>query len=180
MEIEITYMKNIFITGKPGCGKTTLIKEVCDRAIANIGGFYTEEIREKNQRKGFYIITLSGKKEIFAYKGLNSKYKLRDYGVDVEVLNRIGVKSITDALEDEKIKVIIVDEIGKMECFSDKFKEVIIKCLNSNKKLLATIRYSPDPFIDKIKKSKDSKVIILSRENYNEVKNGIVKWINQT
>lgn len=174
------YMKNIFITGKPGCGKTTLIKEVCNKATSNIAGFYTEEIRENNQRKGFYLVTFSGQKKIFAYKGLNSKYKLRDYGVDVEVLESIGVKSIIDALEDKKTKIVVIDEIGKMECFSDKFKEAVTKCINSNKKLLATIRYSPDPFIDKIKKSKDSKVIILSRENYNKVKDEITKWINQT
>ena len=53
--------KNIFITGKPGCGKTSLIKEICIKNLDRSGGFYTEEITEDNERMGFLLKTLNGK-----------------------------------------------------------------------------------------------------------------------
>ena len=34
-------IKNILITGKPGCGKTTLIKEISEKLKPKIFGFYT-------------------------------------------------------------------------------------------------------------------------------------------
>ena len=46
--------ENILLTGPPRVGKTTLIMRVIEK-IKNrgIGGFYTEEIREKGVRTGF-------------------------------------------------------------------------------------------------------------------------------
>jgi len=39
--------KNILLTGKPGCGKTTLIRRVLERLTEiDSGGFYTQEIRK--------------------------------------------------------------------------------------------------------------------------------------
>ena len=40
-------MKNILLTGRPGCGKTTLIKRVVEELALPAGGFYTEEIRQR-------------------------------------------------------------------------------------------------------------------------------------
>jgi hypothetical protein len=41
-------MKHVFVTGQPGCGKTTLITKIASNLSANgirLGGFYTEEVR---------------------------------------------------------------------------------------------------------------------------------------
>ena len=47
--------KNLFVTGRPGVGKTTLIRNVLDRLCVDAGGFYTHEIRESGRRVGFAI-----------------------------------------------------------------------------------------------------------------------------
>ena len=45
----------LFITGDPGCGKTTLVRKVVERLGPSVpmSGFYTEEVRVEGQRRGF-------------------------------------------------------------------------------------------------------------------------------
>jgi len=66
-------IKNIFISGKPGCGKTSLIMEILKELKLDAGGFYTSEIREEGIRKGFKITTLDGKKGILAHLNVKSQ-----------------------------------------------------------------------------------------------------------
>ncbi|MDR7439301.1 MAG: nucleoside-triphosphatase, partial [Armatimonadota bacterium] len=43
----------MLLTGRPGVGKTTVVRAVVERLSARVGGFYTEEIREAGRRQGF-------------------------------------------------------------------------------------------------------------------------------
>ena len=67
--------KNILFTGRPGVGKTTVIMKLIS-GLEGVGGFYTEEIRQRKERKGFRIVTLRGKKGILAHKALKSPYRV--------------------------------------------------------------------------------------------------------
>ena len=105
-------IKNIFITGKPGCGKTTLIKEISKELKPKIFGFYTEEIREKEKRVGFKIKTLDKKEGILAHIKFKSKYQVGKYKVNLKDLEEIGVSALEKAIKEKKI--VLIDEIGKM------------------------------------------------------------------
>jgi len=169
--------KNIFITAKPGIGKTTLIREITLPYLERIGGFYTEEIREKNKRKGFVLKTFSGQEGIMALKGIRSEHKLNKYGIDMKVIEGIGVNSLLEAVE--KKDIVVIDEIGTMECISQLFNESVVKCLNSEKRILATIRYNSQPFSDEIKKMSNTKTLVLTRENYPDIKTELQKWLGK-
>ena len=168
-------VKNIFITGKPGCGKTTLIKEILKELKLNAGGFYTQEIRERGKRIGFKIISLNGKEGILAHVNIKSPFKVSKFGVNIKDLEEIGVKSILESLKGKKI--VIIDEVGKMELFSEKFKKAVLKALNSKNKVLGTIKMTKDFFTDKIKKRKDVKIFYLQKENREKVKGEIKKFL---
>jgi len=142
-------IKNIFITGLPGCGKTSLVIAILKELKLNASGFYTEEIREKGTRKGFKIITLDGREGILAHVNVKSPYQVSKYKVNIEDLEKLGVKSILDALNQNK--VIIIDEVGKAEMYSEKFKKAVEAALDSKNKILGTIMLKPNPFCDKIK-----------------------------
>jgi len=169
------YPKNLFLTSNPGVGKTTLIKEVCLPYMKEVGGFYTEEIREDGKRLGFKIKTFSGEEGILAQKGMKSQYKLNKYGIDIKIIEDLGVKSIRDALKNKK--VVIIDEIGSMECISPLFREVVVECLNSEKNVLATIRYRSQPFTDEVKQFPNTELLLLTRENYYNIKMRVKKWL---
>jgi len=164
-------IKNIFISGFPGCGKTTLIKEIIKELDLKAGGFYTSEIREKGQRLGFKIITLDGGEGILAHVNVKSPYRVSKYKVNLKALEEIGVAALLEALKENK--VVIIDEIGKAEMFSRKFKQTVLAVLNSKNQVLGTIKLTYDPFTDKIKKRQDTKIFYLTRENREDIKKQI-------
>jgi len=164
-------IKNIFVCGKPGCGKTTLIMEIIKELKLNTGGFYTSEIRERGIRKGFKIVTLNEKEGILAHINIKSSYWVSKYKVNVNALEGIGADSILRALKGSKICVI--DEIGKMELYSEKFKKAVLAALDSKNKVLGTIKLTPDPFTDGIKKREDTKIFHLTGKNHQEIKKQI-------
>jgi len=170
-------MKNIFLCGKPGCGKTTLIIEIIKELNLNAGGFYTSEIREKGIRKGFRITTLDGKEGILAHLNVKSPYRVGKYKVNIKDLEEIGVASILEAMKENK--VIITNEIGKMEMMSEKFKKAVLAALDSRNKVLGVIMLKPNPFCDKIKKRADTKIFYLISENREKIKKEIMDLLQK-
>jgi nucleoside-triphosphatase len=152
---------NYLLTGPPRSGKTTIIKEIIKSLGKSAGGFYTEEIRKEGVRVGFRLKTLSGKEGIFSHIDFKSKYKVGKYGVNIDTLDKIGSQEIELALAQKK--VIIVDEIGKMELFSARFKDLVWKALDSKKPVIGTIIFVKHPFADKVKNRKDVKIINLGK-----------------
>lgn len=168
-------IKNIFISGKPGCGKTSLIMEILKELNLDAGGFYTSEIRERGIRKGFKITTLDGKKGILAHVNIKSPYRVNKYKVNIKDLEEIGVRSILEALKENK--TIVIDELGSMELYSEKFKKATTVALDSKNKVLGTIMLKPNHFCDKIKKRPDTKIFYLSRENFKDIKKEIMNLL---
>ncbi len=168
-------MKNILICGPPGVGKTTLIKKILKRMNLRAGGFYTEEIKENNRRVGFKIISLDNQEGILAHISIKNSRRVGRYGVNIYDLENIGVKCLNQALKDDDL--ILIDEIGKMEIFSDKFKEKVLDCLNSEKFVLATIGIGGDKYISRIKERDDVTVFKMNRENRDELMDKVLSLI---
>ena len=154
--------KNVLFTGAPGCGKSTLIEKIVKRSRSPKTGFFTKEIREKGQRVGFSLRTLEGKQGVLAHKELDSPFRVGKYGVNVEDIDRIAVPSL---IPDKKDQMVVIDEIGKMECFSILFKETLVQVLESNNPVLGSIALKGDRFIEKIKKRKDVHLIRITEKN---------------
>jgi len=170
-------IKNIFITGLPGCGKTSLLKEILEELKIPARGFFTQEIRKGGERIGFEIITLTDKTGILSEKGFKSPYKVSKYGVILRDLEEIGVREIEEGLKEGAL--ICVDELGSMELYSEKFKKVVLAILDSKNKVLGTIMLKPNLFCDKIKKRPDTKIFYLTRENREEIKKKIKTLLAQ-
>lgn len=157
-------MKNVLLSGPPGCGKTSLIQEVIKNLKGvKTAGFFTSEIRGKGERKGFKITSLDGKEAILSHVDFKGLHKVSKYTVSIENLEMVGLKALIEGLK--KADLIVIDEIGKMELFSEAVRQAILEALDSEKKVVGTIMQAPNPFADRIKGRKDIKVISLSREN---------------
>ncbi len=168
---NLSGVKNILITSKPGCGKTTLIIEILKELNLKASGFYTSEIRVHGKRKGFSIVTLSGKRGILAHQNIRSEKRVSKYGLNLKDLEELGVSSIFRGLK--KGDLIIIDEIGKMEIFSKRFQKVVLQALNSKSQVLGTIGIHSDPFLDRIRNRKDTIILKLSTANRSEIKRKI-------
>jgi len=155
--------KNILITGLPGVGKTTLIKKLTENLKdLNPVGFYTEEIREKGIRKGFELMRLDGRKGLLSHVDIKSPYTVGRYKVDIK-----GFEEFLDSIPffEDTVSLIIIDEIGKMECLSEKFKKLLKEILDSEKALVATIAIKGGGLIEEIKKRDDIKLFEISQNN---------------
>ncbi len=169
-------MKQAYLlTGGPGVGKTTLIKQAIDKAQVNAGGFLTEEIRAGGVRQGFRIVTLDGQGAILAHIDFMSPFRVSKYGVDVESLDTVGVAALRDAIRE--CDVVVIDEIGKMELFSPSFKDAVLEALDSRKRMLGTIMFASHPWADDIKRHPDVALITVTRANREQVLERVVSWL---
>ncbi len=169
-------MKRVYLlTGKPGTGKTSLIKQAIAGLEDKAGGFYTEEIRSQGVRQGFRLVTLDGRSAILAHIDIHSPYRVSKYGVDIDSLDEVGVSALERAAQ--QYDLVIIDEIGKMELFSVEFRNSVSEIIDSGKKVLGTIMFHPNPWADAIKRKPQVHLITVTRDNYHQVLEELLRWL---
>lgn len=149
--------KNVLVTGRPGVGKTTLVSAVVDALGVRAMGFVTREIRERGERVGFSIADLEGPSGILARVDLESPHRVGRYGVNRDDLERIGVKALDRAIG--RGRLIVMDEIGRMELCSEPFQRAVGRALDSPVPVLATIQDRANPFLDAIRARDDIELL---------------------
>ncbi len=157
-------MKHLLIVGRPGIGKTTLMKRlvqsVRDRAI---DGFITEELREAEQRMGFWLSPLDGRQVLLAHRHLEHGVRVGPYRVNVEVLDRVAVSVIERGIR--QAFLLFLDELGRMELCSSRFQDAVQQAFDRGPSVIATAGLTPLPFLSALKRRKDVELIPLSGSN---------------
>jgi len=172
-------MKQVYLlTGRPGTGKTSLIKQAIAGMTGKAGGFYTEEIRSAGVRQGFRLVTLAGQSAILAHVNIYSPHRVSKYGVDIDNLDRVGVSALLKAAQ--QCDLVVVDEIGKMELFSANFREAILQIIDSGKRVLGTIMLNANPWADAIKLKPQVNLVVVTRVNYPQVLDELLHWLEAT
>ena len=158
-------MPNIFITGVPRSGKTTLIKRVLDSLNGDKKGFITREVREEGQRTGFEIITSTGEKTLLAGINIKSHIKVSRYFIDI-----LGFEGLLSPLYNIRKELLYIDEIGQMELYSNRFQGLVRLYLDSSNLFLGTIsKVYEHPLIREIRKRRDVTLFDLTSENREEI-----------
>ncbi len=169
-------MKPVYLlTGKPGSGKTSLIKQAVAGLAGRAGGFYTEEIRSQGARLGFKLVTLDGREAVLAHTGFSKRFQVGKYGVDVDALDRVGVSALRRAAG--QCDLVVVDEIGKMELFSDSFRQVVLEVIGGGKRVLGTVMLHAHPWADTIKRQPQVNLITVTRAGYQQVLANLRGWL---
>jgi len=152
---------NILVTGPPRSGKSTLIEKVVQGISRPATGFFTRELREKGRRVGFSITTLAGKTGMLAHQDIKSRFRVGKYGVSLTDIDQIAVPSMLPSTLDQ---IVVVDEIGKMECFSRLFKETLIKVLSPANLVIGSVAIKGNRFIQSIKKRDDVSLVFITEK----------------
>jgi nucleoside-triphosphatase len=127
----------VFLTGLPGCGKTTLIKGIAERFARHVTGFYTEEVRDaKGGRVGFDLVSHTGDRGVLARKGGRSGPRVGKYRVFLEPLEEWGLELLRPSADRP---LVILDEVGKMECLSRAFRQRVLDLLGSPHPILGSV-----------------------------------------
>ncbi len=165
----------ILLTGPPGCGKTTVVQRVAARLAGQAAGFYTREVREQGVRVGFEIVTLDGQTVLLSHVDFPGPHRVGKYGVDLENLHRVGLP----ALEARPgIDLVVVDEVGKMECLSPRFVAAMERLWAQPVALLITVAEKGGGYMAALKEKPDKVLIAMTPKNRDGLPERILQLLN--
>jgi nucleoside-triphosphatase len=130
-----------------------------------LAGFFTEEIRERRARVGFRIETFFGGRGVLAHVDLPGPPRVGKYGVDLEAFERLALP----ALEPPGARATVIDELGKMELASGRFRDAVSALLDAEVPLVATVHAFRHPFTDELKRRPGVELVRLTRANRDEL-----------
>lgn len=162
---RIGFIMKLFLIGRPRCGKTTLFLSIISALDIHPSGFYTEEIRKRGMRIGFRIRTFDGRQGVMATISEPKDHKIGKYYVDLETFEHIAMPTLATTAE-----LYAIDEIGKMEMLSLKFRTALQRILDSDKNLIATVGLA---FRDIL--PAESMAIDVKPERIDEIKDKVLK-----
>jgi len=168
----------LFVTGRPGIGKTTVLLNAVEGLRAkgcSVGGMISREVRHEGARVGFQIISLkTDEKGWLAHINQPTGPQVSKYRVNLNDLDTVGVTAIQAALREADL--VVIDEIGPMELFSQAFKQGIKDAVDSRKLVLGVIHHSArDPVVEAIRKREDAEILEVTFENRSRVHNILIQ-----
>ncbi|CAI0421739.1 unnamed protein product [Linum tenue] len=190
MAAALTKKSLFLVTGPPGVGKTTLIMTLVEalklsRPNLNVRGFYTREVRRGSERVGFEVVTLDGRTAPLSSISISTpessgwptvgKYKVDVSSFESLALPELQVRENTD--------LFIIDEVGKMELFSSHFFPGVLRVLESNIPVVASIpvpKFGRDiPAVERLRGQPGATIFSLSHSNRDALKEEIYTQLLQ-
>lgn len=147
-------------------GKTTVARRLVEllrgRRVLRVGGFTTEEIRQGRRRVGFAVESIAGERAVLAHVDLPGPPRVSRYGVDLEAFERVALPTVAIPSG-----VLVIDELGKMELASERFRRAVEELLDRDVSIVATVHVHRHPFTDALKRRLE--VIPVTTANRNEL-----------
>ena len=145
----------ILLEGRPGIGKTTVATRLADllreRGV-DVRGFVTRELRDRGRRVGFAIETFDGRQATLAHVDLGGPPRVGKYGVDLEAFERVALPALEEPPERG---VVLLDELGKMELASERFRDTALRLFDAPVNVIATTHVSRYSLTDSLKRRRD-------------------------
>ena len=154
----------LLLTGPPGIGKTTVIHTVLSGIKIKAGGFYTREMRSGGRRVGFALKTLDGDEGVLAHIDYQGRHRVGRYVVDIPLFEDMALPALERAVRAQEL--IVIDEIGRMELFSRRFQEMVLRVLDQYERhLLGVIHQGKGTFVESVRRRADVEVIVVGHTN---------------
>ena len=170
-------MHVLLLIGRPGVGKTTVIRKVAEALpCERLGGFYTEEVRERGRRRGFRAVTLDGWRRSIANVGHPGPARVGRYGVDVAAIDALVERSLAAPVD---AAVYLIDEVGKMECHSAAFVSAMRRLLGLPIPLVVTVAERGGGFIDEVRELPGAELWTVTPQNRDALPGRVLHWLEE-
>lgn len=124
---------------------------------------------------GFRIVTLSGRTGMLAARGASSPFRVGEYAVFVQEFENTVIPELEEAL---KLCIpCLIDELGKMEFFSQRFAEILKPLWEKVPLLLATTRFPAIPHVKGFLNQEETALLLLTPQNREEIFAQVVRKI---
>lgn len=132
----------------------------------------TRELLKDNERVGFELVSSLGQTATLASVESESPIRVSRYGVELPEL-----ESFLNSLpQPDSNHLLYLDEIGQMELYSDKFKTLVAKYLNTEGSFIGTLTsVYIDDFVESIKKRPDIQILEVTQENRDQLAREILE-----
>jgi nucleoside-triphosphatase len=138
-------------------------------------GFLTKELRQGGSRVGFEIETFDGERGVLAHVELAGPPRVGRYGVDIEAFVRVALPGLS---RPPMGGVVLVDELGKMELASNRFREAVAELFEQPVPIVATVQISRHPITDALKGRQDVETVRLTRANRDRLPGELAKRLS--
>jgi len=171
-------MAVIVLTGAPGVGKTTIVRDVAQKLNergVRVGGIISREVRTNNVRTGFEFIDLTtNDREILASVTENGP-RVGKYFVNLSGC-RFAANRLINALIN--VDIIICDEIGPMELKSKEFIDAARNLITTDKNVIVVVHQKLEhPLVSEFRE-KSSSLVSINLRNRNEVSKILLNRLN--
>ncbi len=176
--LQLSRKRLLFVTGDPGIGKSSVLLKVIQSLKAegySVGGMLSREVRSEGKRVGFEVLNVNDcRKGWLARTDQDFGPRLGRYYVNLKDLENVGVKAITDAVEE--LDVVLVDEVGPMELYSESFRKSIDLVLKCRKLVVGSIHWKiKNDLLREIRLRKDCEIFRVTVENRRSIHRNIIQ-----
>jgi nucleoside-triphosphatase len=140
-------------------------------------GFITEEVREGGERRGFRVALLHEAREGILARAGGPGPRVGKYGVDLASFEATVLPFLEAEVRPET--VYLLDEVGKMECLSARFRAAVAGIIGSGAAAVATVPLRASGFPAEVKARGDLTIIPVSRANAVEVRSMILERLRE-
>ena len=112
-----------------------------------------------------------------AHVDFPKRYRVGRYGVDVAAIDEL---SITALSRKPPADIYLVDEVGKMECMSKRFIEMLRALLDERCTTVGTIARSGGGLIADLKRRPEGTLWEVTRENRKKMPARVLGWLRCT
>lgn len=162
--------RNVLIIGPAAIGKTTLVKRVLERTGLRAGGYLTRKVKTGLFKSQFELVLLSDNARVVTLtdsKGVPGWVRAGKQYVNVAAVDAVLVPALQEAVRSGETDLIVLDEVGRLECLSELFRRQVVDCITSRKSILATMSVGgrDDEFLLSLESRSDVTVLPIGYEN---------------
>jgi len=127
---------------------------------------YNPRLRRETQLPG---------SRVMASVDIGSPHRVGKYGVDVSAVDAIAEATLAP----RRAEVFLVDEIGKMECFSIVFVEAARRLLAANRLIVASVAFKGGGLIEEVKRLPGVVLREVTARNRDRLPSEVIQWVNE-
>ena len=152
--------KHLFLTGRKGVGKSTLIRGLLAAESAPLGGFFTVK-----HQGGIYLLPAAGDRA-FAPENLLFRCGPRRF-------DQLGCAALADTAG---CGLLMMDELGPHEAEAVRFQAAVFRALEGDIPILGVLQQAESEFLDRIARHPQVTVLTVTEENRDALLPELLRW----